>query len=89
MSWEKIIKAGMTKEELIEQLEDMEIPYYSEKDEANFTMMVRDNARDVVNRLPQDELREYLKKNNEADGGFFDKFYSELLEIEALYLDRA
>ena len=88
MSWKEIIKAGMTKEELIEQLENMEIPYYSEDDEANFTMMVRDNARDIVNRLPERQLRQYLKMNDEADGGFFEKFYSELMEIQELYLNR-
>ena len=88
MSWKEIIKAGMTKEELIEQLENMEIPYYSEDDEANLTMMVRDNARDIVNKLPERQLRQYLKMNDEADGGFFDKFYSELMEIQESYLNR-
>lgn len=78
----------MTKEELIEQLENMEIPYYSEDDEANLTMMVRDNARDIVNKLPERQLRQYLKMNDEADGGFFDKFYSELMEIQESYLNR-
>ena len=78
----------MTKEELIEQLENMEIPYYSEDDEAGLTMMVRDNARDIVNKLPERQLRQYLKMNDEADGGFFDKFYSELMEIQESYLNR-
>lgn len=88
MTWEEIIKAGMTKEELIEQLENMKIPYYSEDDEASLTMMVRDNARDIVNKLPERQLRQYLKMNDEADGGFFDKFYSELMEIQESYLNR-
>ena len=88
MAWKEIIKAGMTKEQLIEQLENMEIPYYSEDDEANLTMMVRDNARDIVNKLPERQLRQYLKMNDEADGGFFDKFYSELMEIQESYLNR-
>jgi len=88
MTWEDILKAGMTKEALIEQLENMEIPYYSEDDEASLTMMVRDNARDIVNKLPEKQLRQYLKMNNEADGGFFDKFYSELMEIQESYLNR-
>ena len=61
MTWKKIIKAGMTKEALIEQLKNMEIPYYSEDDEASLTMMVRDNARDIVNKLPERQLRQYLK----------------------------
>ena len=81
MSWEDILKAKMTKEGLIEQLEDMEIPYHSEEDDANFNMKVRDNAKQVVNKLPKDKLKEYLEKNNEVDGGFFDEFYSELIEI--------
>ena len=81
MSWKEIIKAGMTKEELIEQLENMEIDYYSDEDEASFTMAITDNAKEVVNKLPQDKLKGYLEKNNEVDGGFFDKFYSELIEI--------
>ena len=88
MTWKEIIKAGMTKEALIEQLENMEIPYYSEDDEASLTMMVRDNARDIVNKLPEKQLRQYLKMNDEADGGFFDKFYSELMEIQESYLNR-
>tara|TARA_R100000149_G_C5771694_1_gene71779 strand:- start:245 stop:514 length:270 start_codon:yes stop_codon:yes gene_type:complete len=88
MTWKEIIKAGMTKEALIEQLKNMEIPYYSEDDEAGLTMMVRDNARDIVNKLPERQLRQYLKMNDEADGGFFDKFYSELMEIQESYLNR-
>ena len=27
------------------------------------------------------KLKEYLEKNNEVDGGFFDEFYSELIKI--------
>ena len=80
MTWKEIIKAGMTKEELIEDLGNIEPDYYDEES-ASFTMVIRDNAEKVVNKLPQDKLKEYLEKNNEVDGGFFDKFYSELIEI--------
>jgi hypothetical protein len=80
MTWQNILKAGMTKEELIEQLENMEMDY-SDEDDASFSMAIRDNAGKVVNKLPQDKLKEYLEKNNELDGSFYDKFYSELIQI--------
>jgi len=81
MTWKDIIKAGMTKEELIENLRNDEPDYHADEDDASFIMAIGNNAEEVVNKLPQDKLKEYLEKNNEFDGGFYDKFYSELIQI--------